>query len=763
MATTRSETVNVPKFDGSNFQLWKFSVTILLKAEKLLTIVNGKDTEPEDKKSSEWTAWDTKNSRAQKSKKLLFVGYEGHSTNYRLWDPKKRRIEISCNVNFNESETLKIGKEKSTVTLNFGHYKNNEQRQEANTEGENVEYNSEEDTATSKDQVDEIDDDPDYEHHNFDTEEVEQRQLRDRGTLRRPDYFDAVAAYSSIFEPNSYEDAVKCEDSNKRHRAMDDEMNALKSNDTWTLVKLPENARVIDNKWVFQIYLAIYVDDGLLMSKSSSAIDELISELQQMFKITVNRDNTNLQIVGLQIEQNISEGTISIHQQAYTTKVLDKFKMTHAEPLSVPVEPGICLTSAPENGEGNLRQPYREAVGKIEATGYTDADYAGCVDTRKSTSGYIFVMANGPVTWKSQKQTVVAQSTTEAEYIALALGVREALWLRSFLQELSIEATTINIKVDNQSAIKLTQAQQLHSRTKHIDVKLHFVRDECEKGSISNINSHVVSKFRREVFGVRRTKSCFSRSPVDLTLEQTINADASNQLTYNLAAESISVRQRWALSHSVRAKIVSTVKEHVNLSQKDDTCHVLQKSRIKKDKESLQSIIETIRNTLNSFDESIDENVLFNISTGKATSPEVCDFLTNVKSKRQNSKLAANTSSKLPQTDKSTTDQNKKKCKHLDYSLEYDQQTSNDQMQRPPVKDLGINKEALFRKQASRKEWPKITTEWTPKLIERKTGRPKTGWKSEIDETAGSEWTKKAKDRELWKYTEKDFARQRED
>ncbi|KAF2890392.1 hypothetical protein ILUMI_15781, partial [Ignelater luminosus] len=158
-------------------------------------------------------------------------------------DPKKRRIEISCNVNFNESGTLKIEKETSTVTLNFGDYETNEQRQEENTEGENVEYNSEEDTATSEDQVDEIDDDPDYEHHNFDTEEVERRQLRDRGTLRCPDYFDAVAAYSSILEPNSYEDAVKCEDSNKWHRAMDDEMNALKSNDTWTLVKLPKNAR----------------------------------------------------------------------------------------------------------------------------------------------------------------------------------------------------------------------------------------------------------------------------------------------------------------------------------------------------------------------------------------------------------------------------------------------------------------------------------------------------------------------------------------
>lgn len=154
-----------------------------------------------------------------------------------------------------------------------------------------------------------------------------------------------------------------------------------------------------------------------------------------------------------------------------------------------------------------------------------------------------------------------------------------------------------------------------------------------------NSNLRVVSEFRRGAFGIRRTKSGFSRSPVDLTVEQTINADASKQLTYNLAAESISARQRWALSHSIRTKILSTGKEHVGLSQKDDTCHALQKSRIKKDNESLQSIIKTIRNTLNPFVESIDKNVLFNISTGKAASTEVCDFLINVKSVGNQQKL----------------------------------------------------------------------------------------------------------------------------
>ncbi|XP_072375542.1 uncharacterized protein [Diabrotica undecimpunctata] len=126
---------------------------------------------------------------------------------------------------------------------------------------------------------------------------------------------------------------------------------------------------------------------------------------------------------------------------------------------------------------------YRKTT-QIKVIGYTDADYAGCLDTIKSTSGYVFILGNGPITWKSQKQNIVAQSTTEAEYVSLAFSVREALWLRNFLKEIGIDVSPVNIFVDNQSAIKLTQPQQFHSRTKHIDIKVHFVRDECKNKNI---------------------------------------------------------------------------------------------------------------------------------------------------------------------------------------------------------------------------------------------------------------------------------------
>ena len=88
--------------------------------------------------------------------------------------------------------------------------------------------------------------------------------------------------------------------------------------------------------------------------------------------------------------------------------------------------------------------------------------------------------------------------------------------------------------------------------------------------------SSLLSEFHRGAFGIKRTKSNFSRSPVDLTPEQTINADESNQMAKNFSADSISARQRWSLS--MRTKILTTVKQNNGLFQKDDTFHSLQKS-----------------------------------------------------------------------------------------------------------------------------------------------------------------------------------------
>ena len=111
-----------------------------------------------------------------------------------------------------------------------------------------------------------------------------------------------------------------------------------------------------------------------------------------------------------------------------------------------------------------------------ECVGYSDADWAGDINDRKSTSGYVFQISGAAVTWRSKKQGCVALSTVEAEYNALSSAVQESVWLRRLTSELgSPLKQAITIYEDNQSAIAMTKNPQFHGRAKHIDIKYHFI------------------------------------------------------------------------------------------------------------------------------------------------------------------------------------------------------------------------------------------------------------------------------------------------
>jgi hypothetical protein len=110
--------------------------------------------------------------------------------------------------------------------------------------------------------------------------------------------------------------------------------------------------------------------------------------------------------------------------------------------------------------------------------GYSDADYAGSVDDRKSTSGYIFKYNNCVVTWNSAKQKTVSLSSTEAEYLALTTAIKEALWLKQLLSELNRKQEEITMYCDNKSTICLSKNPEFHSRTKHIDIRYHFIKEK---------------------------------------------------------------------------------------------------------------------------------------------------------------------------------------------------------------------------------------------------------------------------------------------
>ena len=121
----------------------------------------------------------------------------------------------------------------------------------------------------------------------------------------------------------------------------------------------------------------------------------------------------------------------------------------------------------------------RDAV--LDAVGYCDADWAS-QPHRHSTSGYVFYFGGGVMSWSSKKQQVISLSSTEAEYVSSTHAAKEALWLRTFVSELRSDSPClVTLNCDNQEAIALSKDNKFHARTKHIDLRYHFIR-ECVAG-----------------------------------------------------------------------------------------------------------------------------------------------------------------------------------------------------------------------------------------------------------------------------------------
>ena len=321
-----------------------------------------------------------------------------------------------------------------------------------------------------------------------------------------------------------------------------------------------------------KVYLALFVDDGLLVCKSIPVIKHILSELHKHFEITIGDSSY---FVGLEIHRDRAKKSLTINQSAYIEHVLNKFRMSEANPVCVPADINVHLRAADKNAVRECNAPYREVIGSlmylamatrpdisytvsylsrfqngydnshwqavkrllaylkgsinlgleyrsnkepINLIGYSDSDYAGCLETRRSTSGYVFIMAGASVTWASRRQELVTLSTTESEYVAAATAAREALWLKKLLKDLGYQCESgIVLHVDNQSAICLTKDSRNHRRTKHIDTRYHFLKERCESGDISVI--HVSSKEQKaDVFTKALPKGLFNKMRESLGL-----------------------------------------------------------------------------------------------------------------------------------------------------------------------------------------------------------------------------------------------------
>uniref|UniRef100_A0A2N9HHH9 CCHC-type domain-containing protein n=1 Tax=Fagus sylvatica TaxID=28930 RepID=A0A2N9HHH9_FAGSY len=259
------------------------------------------------------------------------------------------------------------------------------------------------------------------------------------------------------------------------------------------------------------IFLLLYVDDMLIAAKSMCEVNRLKSLLHKEFEM---KDlGAAKKILGMEIRRDREARKLWLSQKNYIRKVLEKFSMLDAKPVSTPLANHFRLSGSqcPKNEEeieNMSKVPYASAVGCLmyamvctrpdlahavstvssqgtnSVVGYVDADYAGEVDDRRSTTGYVFTLSGGPICWKSTLQSIVAMSTTEAEYMAVAEAAKEALWLKGLVKELGLNQGGVQMHCDSQSAIYLAKNQVYHARTKHIDVRFHKIRELIVTGDI---------------------------------------------------------------------------------------------------------------------------------------------------------------------------------------------------------------------------------------------------------------------------------------
>ncbi|KAG5871319.1 hypothetical protein JTB14_021831 [Gonioctena quinquepunctata] len=113
----------------------------------------------------------------------------------------------------------------------------------------------------------------------------------------------------------------------------------------------------------------------------------------------------------------------------------------------------------------------------LKITGFSDADYGGDADNRHSTTGYMFHFGSGAISWNSKRQSTLALFTTESEYIAASTAVKDLIWLDRLHRNILIgDTSSCTLYINNQTAIKLIKNQDFHKRTKHVDIKYHFIR-----------------------------------------------------------------------------------------------------------------------------------------------------------------------------------------------------------------------------------------------------------------------------------------------
>src|SRR5271169_266388 len=288
------------------------------------------------------------------------------------------------------------------------------------------------------------------------------------------------------------------------------------------------------------IILGLHVDDTLMVHNDNTFCDSIVNKIGAKFEITDLGEPTHL--LGMRVQRETPIGPITLDQEAYICELLKRFNMEECTPARAPHQPNFYLTkdmcpNAETETIDTSQPPYNELIGGLlwlatntrpdilpavtvlcrftrnpgiqhwksaklvlrylkgtmkygtqfarssndNLVGYVDSNCANDPDTRQSVTGYVLMYANSPIAVKSKRQSSVSTLSIQAEYQALCDAVRETVWLRALLKEIGhgqYGATIIH--EDNRGCISITENNRTDPRTKHIDVKYHYTREQVD-------------------------------------------------------------------------------------------------------------------------------------------------------------------------------------------------------------------------------------------------------------------------------------------